>query len=411
MTDSLIRLLERIMRVDVRYLFRGLFWFFFQHILLAGSGLISAVIFANLLPKEVYGTYRYILSIASVLTIATVTRIDDSLSVSVAKGFEGDFFGIYKTRIKWGLFGALAGAILGIYWFTHHNALLGTLALITAFFVPFFEPPTVYNGFLIGKKNFKKLSLLGIANNLLYTAAIVAVVFATKNIILIITVYFLINTVTRTATFFYVYFSERPNAKTEPRTYSYGKRLSLLDILAVISGQIDSILLFHYLGAAELAAYTFIKRVPEHIKVIPKYVTALSTPRFSTKNISDPQIKKEAVRKTAFLFLSLLAVSAVYILFAPVMFRYLFAPYQQYTRLSQLYALSLPLNFGGLFLNFIETSRKERIVAKLGVVSTVLRIAVIVFSLKFFGLVGLVAGFLITRFVTTLMRMYFFFRA
>ncbi len=219
------------------------------------------------------------------------------------------------------------------------------------------------------------------------------------------------NVAIRGLTLLYVIKSERPNSKSDPRAISYGKKLSFIDVLSSVSGELDSVLLYHYLGAADLAAYTFIKRVPEQLKFLPKYVTALSTPKFSTKDISDPNIKHETMRKSWFMFWALATGAVVYIAAAPYIFEYLFNPYKEYVFLSQIYMLGMPLNFGGLFLNFLETSRKESIMTKLNVSSPLLRIAVIIVSVKYFGLVGLVIGFPISRILITFLRMYFFYEA
>ena len=138
LSQTLIRTLERITRTDFRYLFRGLFWFGVQHVLLAGGALASAVVFANFLPKETYGVYRYVLSIFAILTISNITRIDDSLAISVAKGFEGDFLRVLKVRMRWGLLGAAAGIALAAYWFLNNNLLLARLSPIISVFFPFF---------------------------------------------------------------------------------------------------------------------------------------------------------------------------------------------------------------------------------------------------------------------------------
>ncbi len=411
MINALVRRTEKIIRTDILYAIRGLFWFGLQHAGSAVGGLAVSVIFANFLPKETYGLYRYALSVFSILMLSNIARADDSLSISVANGYEGDFLNICKARMKWGLLGSLAGLGLALYWFLRGEHILAHMGLLMAAFVPFFEPPMTYNGFLIGKRRFKKMSVIGTVINAAYSIAIATTVLLSRNPIFLLASYLITNTLLRMAMLAYVVKSEKPNARRDDRTLSYGKKLSVIEIFSAISGQIDSILLFHYIGPAEVAAYTFIKRIPEQIKFIPKYLTALSTPKFSTKDISDPYIKRETMWKSVVLFFLLLGCALVYIACAPLIFKYLFKPYQQYVQLSQIFSLSMPLNFGGLFLNFIETSRREDIVFKLNILSPVSRILIIFFSIHFFGLAGLVWGFLASRLVVTLWRAYFFYKA
>ena len=172
-----INKLERIVRTDIRYLVRGFFWFGIQHGVSIVGALVVSVVFANFLPKETYGTYRYVLSLFSLLAISTFTRIDDSLAISVAKGFEGDYLWAFYERAKWGLLGTLAGLVLAGYWYINGSVLLAVLAVIIAVFTPFFEPPTVYNGFLIGKRNFKTMSLVAVVNNIVHSITIIETIF------------------------------------------------------------------------------------------------------------------------------------------------------------------------------------------------------------------------------------------
>ncbi|MEK9175033.1 MAG: oligosaccharide flippase family protein [Patescibacteria group bacterium] len=406
-----INKLEQIARTDVRYLVRGFFWFGVQHLGSIVGALAVAIAFANLLPKETYGLYQYILSIFALLGITTITRIDDSISISVAKGFEGDLIKVWLEKIKWGFLGSLAGLALATYWYLNDNITLALSGIIMALFVPLFEPPSIYNGYLIGKKHFVVMSLLSLINIGAHSLAIIATILLTKNIVWIITIYMMVNSLIRTLCLWYVYILEKPNNLQDPKTLSYGKKLSIIEIIASVSAQIDNILLFHYLGPVEVAAYAFIRKLPEQIKVIPKYLTTLSTPKFSTKDIHDQYVKKETTRKSIVLFLTLLGAAIVYIIAAPFIFSIFFRPYREYVHLSQIFALAMPLNFGGLWFNFIETSRREDIVFKLNIISPSLRIIIIFVSIKYFGLVGLVWGFLATRFLISALRGYFFYRA
>ena len=73
------------------YLAQGGFWIALGHIV---NGLLAfslIVAFANLLSKETYGIYRYILSIAGVLNIFVLSGMGTAISRSVASGNEGAF--------------------------------------------------------------------------------------------------------------------------------------------------------------------------------------------------------------------------------------------------------------------------------------------------------------------------------
>lgn len=413
MKKSILNFLEKLIRTDIRYAIKGFFWFSVGYLVSTLAGIATAVAFANLLAPEVYGNFRYVLSILPFLDISTLKRIDQSLTISVAKGFEGDVVNAFKTKMKWGVFGSLAGIGLSFYYYLNGNNQLWLLIAIMAIFVPLFNTPLISLDYLSGKKKFKALTVIGSLSSVVYSILIVAFIFLSKNIILLLLAYFISNVLIRLTAFFYVIKKYPPNNKVEEnnKTINYGKKLSVLEIINVIGSSLDNVLVFHYLGAAELAAYSFIKKVPENLKLIPRFITQLSVPKFSNRDIGDPLIKKEVVRKTWFFAAGSVFIVITYILLAPFIFKTLFAPYKQYVFLSQIYALSFAFNYGGLFFNFVETSRKAKDVLSLNVTISILSILTVFISLKFYGLLGLVVGYSFIRFASSVIKYVYFKKA
>lgn len=408
MIQNALNYLEKLLRTDVRYAIKGFFWFGIEHSVSTITGIATSVVFANLLLPETYGVFKYVLSILPFLGLSTLNKLDDSLTISVAKGFEGDTLNVLKTKMKWGLLGSLAGLILSAYYYINGNQSLGLLIAILAIFVPLFNTPLIYGNYLVGKKKFKTAAVVNSISSVIYSVAIIVAVLLSKNVFIIILTYFISNTAIRFVLFFWVVKKYPPNENTEKETISYGKKINILEIINTISASVDNILVFHYLGAAELAAYAFIKKVPENLKFIPRFLTTLSTPKFSQKDIGDPRIKREVVRKTIFFYSGMALIILAYILVAPFIFNLLFKPYKEYVLYSQIYALSFALNFGGLYLNFIETTRRVKSVVSLHLSTSLLSILVMLVSLKFYGLLGLVAGYSIIRFLSSVIRYIYF---
>jgi O-antigen/teichoic acid export membrane protein len=395
----------------VRYAIKGFFWFGIEHSVSTLTGIATSVAFANLLLPETYGVFKYVLSLLPFLGLSTLNKLDDSLTISVAKGFEGDTINILKTKIKWGLLGSVAGLGLSLYYYFGNNQTLALLIAILAIFVPLFNTPLIYGNYLMGKKKFRTAAVINSVSSVIYSVAIIAAVLFSKNVFVIVLVYFIINTAIRFASFYYVIKKYPPNENKEEKTIDYGKKINVLEIINTISASIDNILVFHYLGAAELAAYAFIKKVPENLKFIPRFLTTLSTPKFSQNDIGNPKVKKEVVRKTIIFYSGMALIILAYILAAPFIFNLLFKPYKEYVLYSQIYAFSFALNFGGLYLNFLETTRRVRSVISLHLTTSLLSIIVMLVSLRFYGLLGLVVGYSIIRFFSSVIRYIYFKKA
>lgn len=411
MTSRIFNYLEKIIKTDVRYVAKGGFWFGFSHFVAGLLALASATAFANLLPKESYGIYRYGLSILSLLTLTALPGLDDSLTRSVARGFEGDFLKCLKTRMKWGILGSGLAVILALYYYLNGNTTLFILMLIIGIFIPFLDSPLVYNSFLAGRKNFKTSSLSSNISSFLTIGAVILTLLFTKNIFLIITAYLAASALSRIGTLIFVYKKYPPNSQREPGTINYGKKLSLINLLSNLAGFIDNLIVFNFLGAGDLAAYSFIKKAPDQIKVIPKFTAALSAPKFATQDIDNPALKKDLLRKSFFFSLFLLIIALIYVGLAPFVFKIFFGPYKEYVFLSQIYALSLPFgSFGTLLLSFLESTRQEKALVRISIISPLIKIAVMFSSVMLYGLWGLIISFLIMRLLNPLLITFFFLR-
>ena len=82
---------EKYTKTDMLYLARGGFWLTLGQGLGIIAGLLLVIGFANLLPKEVYGNYKFILSLGGIIGAFTLTGMSIAVTQAVARGFEGNF--------------------------------------------------------------------------------------------------------------------------------------------------------------------------------------------------------------------------------------------------------------------------------------------------------------------------------
>lgn len=245
---KLLRWSEKWTKTDMVYLARGGFWLTSGHIVSMISGVLLAIAFANLLPKETYGIYKYVLSIASILAIPTLSGMNTAINRSIAQGYEGSFVKALKTKIRWGLLGGLTSIGLAGYYYVNGDTILTLSFLIVAMFLPFMNSLSLYQSILVGKKEFKLFSKYNVIINIIVAITMVAILFFTNNILLVIFSYFIAYTLLH-AIFLKVTLQKFAlNNKIDPTTISYGKHLSLMGIISIVAGQIDKILIFHYLG-------------------------------------------------------------------------------------------------------------------------------------------------------------------
>ena len=181
---------QKYTRTDMLYLARGGSWLAFGDSISSIIAFLSAIAFANFLPQDIYGSYKYILSIAGILSIATLTGVGAAVTRAIAQGFEGSMFPAIRTKIRWGLLGSLGALVVATYYFMHGNATLGTAFLIVAAFVPLVDSFSLYGAYLEGKKEFPRSARYQIYGRVISAGTLIATVYLTNNLFLVLLGYF-----------------------------------------------------------------------------------------------------------------------------------------------------------------------------------------------------------------------------
>lgn len=394
-TYNFLKWTEKWTKTDMIYLAKGGFWLSLGQAVSSISAFLLAIAFANFLPQETYGQYKYILSIAGLLAIPTLSGMNTALVQAVARGYEGSIVPAFKTKVRWGLLGGLAGIVLAGYYFFQGNTTLSIAFLITAIFVPFMDPLGVYGAYFSGRKMFKQSTRLSVITKIIATAIMATTVYLSNNIFLIILSYFAANTALRL--FFFrltLYKQNSLNKKEDPETIPYGKHLSFISIISTISFQIEKILLFHYYGAAQLAIYSISVAMPEQIKGALKLISPLALPKFSQR--SNAIIKKTIVRKTIVFAIGILFLTALYILTAPIIYKYLFPQYQESILYSQIFSLSIISAAGMLPLAALNAKMSKKQLYMFNTIGPIFQVLLFLILIKF-SIMGIILARLIYR--------------
>jgi len=390
--------------------------YLFKHssYLLIGSviGLITAfllsVAFARLLPKEVYGQYGYILSVAGLIAIATLIGMNNAVIQGVAKGFEGVLKRGFITKLKWGLWGSIVSIGIAIYyWSFKGNAELAISFLIVAIFLPLFKGGEIYQSYLDGKKLFGRRVTYTALIQIISTALIVAALFLTKNLIVIILIYFSSYSMLRTFFLFLVIRKMRPNRTDDPETISYGKHLSYMGIIGIIAQQIDKVLLFNLVGPAQLAIYWFATAPVEYFRTPLQNIIEIALPKLSVR--SKEEIKKTLPKKLLKTTLLIGIMIVFYIVAAPYIYHIFFPQYMGSVFYSRLFSLSLLIFPITMMRLSLQAQMMTKELYKINVISPLIQIVLFVALTPFFGVLGAVIARLLS-YVCYFFLTWFFFK-
>ncbi|MEK7521144.1 MAG: hypothetical protein AAB560_03665 [Patescibacteria group bacterium] len=378
--------LQKFFGVDLAYVARGGFWLGVDQAAAIIISLALTVSFANLLSQQIYGTYRYILSIFGILTIFTLPNMDIAVAAAVSKKLEGSLFRALKERIRWGFVGAAASLLLSGYYFFNQDQTLGAAFLIVAAFLPFTDAFNLYGAVLKGKKLFKLKSQYSVIIRAVSALALVATLLLTSNPLLILLAFFVPYVFLRVG-FFLLTIRKIPlNDSEDPRTIAYGKHLSAIQFLGALVNYLDNMLIFHYLGAAPLAVYAIamapITKVQQAFSVIPE----LAMPKFSARPLSET--KAFLIKKILKALIFTAAGVGAYFLIAPPVFNLFFPKYFEsvfYSQLLSLLLLALP--FSLIYTMFQSQALKSHLY-RYNIAIRVFQLVLVIILVPLYGIVG-----------------------
>ncbi len=275
---------------DNVYIAKQGFWASLPYIIstILSGGLIIA--FANLLPKDTYGTYKYILSVAGILSFLTLAGMNTAITQAVARGAKGLLAWSIKVQLRFNSIYALVCLIGAGYYLLNNNNTLGFGLIIMGLIFPINTALTSYGAYLAGKKDFKLASHYASLISIFFTLLVIGTMLVTDNAVLLVAAY--ATGILIPSLYFYFktlkedsgYIADDTEKKEVLR---YSAHLSIVPIVAVIAQYLDKIILFQSLGSVELAIYSLAQAMPERVKGLAKSTSAIILPKLSERSSTE----------------------------------------------------------------------------------------------------------------------------
>ncbi len=409
--DKLVRFLratEKYTKTDMVYLASGGFWSVVGQVSASVIALALAVVIARYVPKDAYGSYKYVLAVVSILGTFSLSGIGTAVFQSIARGYRSALDDGFRANLRWSLFvflGALGG---GAYYLFHGNYVFGVGILLGGCITPLLSGFNLYSAAYTGEKDFRSAAWYGgFVTNIVPALALGAVAYFAPKPLFLIAAYFVGNAVAAA----FAYYRARQKfpdqeKRHDPGMLTYGKHLSVMGILNGISGNIDQVLLFHFVGPVQLAIYNFATAIPDQTKGPIKMLSTMIQARFVSRPVEE--IEAGMGNKMLLLLVSAALFVIVYTLTAPFIFKLLFPNYVDSVFFSQIYAFSL--------LGLFATPAGSLFVAKKMVreqyVATILFSIAQIFALSvgviFWGLLGLVISRVMMRMFSGALTLYLY---
>lgn len=402
-----LRFSERYTKTDMVYLFKGGAWMSFGTIVTYGLAFLGVLAFANLLPRETYGTYQYILAIADLCGILVLGGIDTAITRASARGMDGNLYEAVKTKIRWGILGGLLSGAVGAYYLMQGNAVLGFGLLVSAVAIPIWEAPSLYSTYLQGKRRFDLLTLYDIGTQTFAVVVLIPVLFYTDSLLIILTSYFASYGLARTYFFRRAITQVPPNNKKDPEVISYGKHLTIMQGINNIAGSADKILLWQLLGAAPVAIYTFSQAIPLRVVGVMKIVNRLAFPKMA---VSEAGALQTTLIRKVWRFVLLGALGAlIYIFTAPYIFSWFFPQYIEAIPYTQALSLLIVLQPFSLIQSSLTAQARRKTLYLFNTITPITRLALFAVCIPLFGLWGAIVAILAAKIIESVALIALFF--
>lgn len=390
-------------KTDMVYLASGGFWLMLGQAASSLSALALAIVFANFAPPETYGTYKYILSVAGIFAIFSLPGMNTALAHATAQGKESTIHSVTSSRVSHAFLGSVIALAGSAYYFFNENVQLSLALLIIATSLPLFDTFTSYLFYFVGKKRFDLRTKYYVLTQVISTFILIVTLLFTDNLVFILLSYFVPLVIIRTI-FYYRIARNIPHVSSETEkaeVKKYGKHLTVMQILGMLAGEVDKILIWKFLGPTHVAIYTLALAIPEQIKGPLKGVGELAFPKFASQ--TSEQIKKNLPalwRKLTLYALALFGISLLYILIAPFIFQLIFPQYVESVRYSQLFALSIVTNVASIPTAILAAQKKTSLQYIISTTQPIISIGLLIILIPLYGIMGAITALLLSKFTT-----------
>src|ERR1035437_2843631 len=401
-----LRWSERYTKTDMVYLAKGGFWQTVGQTVTSILSLVLLIFFANFLPKETYGLYKYILSLASILSIFTLTGMNQAVTQAVATGNDSALRTSVSYQIKWNLLASSTFWVVSGYYFFHSNLPVAGSLLILGIFSPLSLALNTYGAYLEGKRAFRLSNLFSIISTTVYVIGMITAILLSKNIAWLIVAYSLVTFGTNLILYIITIRMFRVTTAPADHVLKYGRNLTFIGLVGTIVSQVDSLILNHFWGPIQLAIYSLATAIPNRAISFTKSWVNISFPKFATK--TSEEINASFYRR---IFQGLavgLLLTILYAVSAPFLFKLLIPKYLDSVFYSQILMISLVFAIPNRYLSVLFTAKKmTRLIFINGLVQSFIRILLYIILGIWGGVLGLVFAQVLNSLISMIINITF----
>lgn len=393
--------------IDAHYFAKNSFIVLVGHAISILKGVVTGYLVARFFAQETYGSYQFILSIVSMLSLFTVPGLAHSVTRAWARGDSFSYKKITTYQLRVCGIGSLLliGCIPFLPYYNRQE--LWPLFLTAAILFPL--PPIAmvrFGGFTVGKAQFGVALKASIIWSVIVMIVTLGIIFLAPSATLLLLASMSIPSLV------YLFMSRTirpPQEAGRDRTKQivrYAWQLSLATIPIEVVWYVDKLLISHFFGLSQLATFSVAMLIPEQVKLLMKQFLPVTFSRQAQGE--DTMERRMKILKVGSLGAGILAISIVlYIAVTPFLMPILFPQYdaRMVSILTSIAAVTLLNVPGSFFAQYMEAQGMIRQVRLSNWIAAGTFAVALVSLVPTFGLIGAVVArgiFRLTYMITSI---------
>ena len=265
------------------------FFFFLgvSHFIVLFLGLMSNVIWTRWMPIEVFGNYRLIFSILSIVGTFCLIGIGQGVLMSASGSADGNFSKFVRQKLNANVLGMLSLFCISVYYYISQpdSQMIAFGLLAAGLIFPFYNTSELWLSWLNGKSKFFELATAKSVSAVLSFLTLLFIAYIQPNPLWLIVLAMLILPAIYNLFMIRFAMSIRQNNKNDKELMTFSKHASLAFIFTGLL-PLDIVLLEHFYSAKEVAIYAIALVLPEKIKGLVSIIGQLISPKlFANKNL------------------------------------------------------------------------------------------------------------------------------
>lgn len=322
---------------ETAYLARGVMWLGATQAVASISALVLTLVLARYLDPEVYGSYRYVLSLVAVAGAFGLSGLGTGLMRSIARGKDGTYAHALQTGLRYAPVPALLLLAGAAYEYVYGAGGVGISLVIAAVGVMAINTFSLYKYYLTARRAYVSMLVVTALTELVPVVVLVAaVVYSTLDLVMLIALFFATHGVASIMGYIWSrLLSPVRNEERDPSLNERSKGLSFANIVSAVATYGDRLLIFHLMSPIDLARYAVAQTLPEQLRAVAKLGLSAVFPKLAAGSYP----LRSLVLRSAFGLAAIGMLATLYALFAPLLIQLLFPAYTDVAGLSMLFAL------------------------------------------------------------------------